>query len=64
MVDKNLMSIDQVSEVNDADMLYVVQNGTTDRRVSVAQLKEEIGGQIIRTPVSISPLTGPNHTNK
>lgn len=38
MVDKNLMGIDQVVDVNDSDMLYVVQNETTDGRVSVGQV--------------------------
>ena len=38
MVDKNLMNIGQVSSVNTDDMLYVVQNGTTDGRVSVDQI--------------------------
>ncbi len=38
MVDKNLMSIGQVSTVNPDDMLYVVQGGTTDGRVSVDQI--------------------------
>lgn len=39
MVDKNLMSINQVVDVNDSDMLYVVQNGTTDGRVDIGQVR-------------------------
>lgn len=42
MVDKNLMGIDQVVEVNDTDMLYVVQNGTTDGRVDIGQVRNTV----------------------
>ncbi len=42
MVDKNLMNIDQVEEVNDSDMMYAVKAGTIDARVSVGQLRDTV----------------------